>query len=60
MTPIWILLMLLALALLLVGVVSVVVLVRLGVIAHYAVKKEAPEQGEYGLDQSREVDKRAF
>jgi ABC-type protease/lipase transport system fused ATPase/permease subunit len=62
MAPIWILLMFLLAVTVLAGVVAIgaVVLVKLGVIAHYAVKKEAPEQGEYRLDQSHEVDKTAF
>lgn len=47
-----------AIALLLVGgsVAGVLALVKLGVIARYALKKEPPEQGDYGLDQSQEVD----
>ena len=31
-----------------------VVLVKLGVIARYAVKQEPPDEGEYRLDQSQE------
>jgi hypothetical protein len=34
---------------------GIVVLVKLGVIAKYALKDEPPEGGEYGLDQSREA-----
>jgi hypothetical protein len=58
MASIGILLMFLLAVIILVGVVAigVVVLVKLGVIAHYAVKQEAPEQGDYGLDQSHEIE----
>jgi hypothetical protein len=34
--------------------VGILVLVKLGVIAGYALKEEPPEGGVYGLDQSRE------
>ena len=34
--------------------VGVLVLVKLGVIASYALKEEPPEGGVYSLDQSRE------
>ena len=34
--------------------VGILVLVKLGVIAGYALKEEPPEGGEYSLDQSRE------
>lgn len=34
----------------------VVVLFKVGVIGHYALKEEEPDQGSYGLDQSRETD----
>jgi len=34
--------------------VGLLVLVKLGVIARYALKEEPPEGGVYGLDQSRE------
>jgi hypothetical protein len=42
--------------LLLLGI-GAIVLVKLGVIAQYAVKDEPPEEGDFGLDQSREVGK---
>jgi hypothetical protein len=32
--------------------VGIVVLIKLGVIFQYATKDEAPDQGEYSLDQS--------
>jgi hypothetical protein len=35
--------------------VGALVLVKLGVIAHYAVKDETPDEGMYELDQSREA-----
>lgn len=34
--------------------VGILVLVKLGVIARYALKEEPPEGGVYSLDQSRE------
>lgn len=33
--------------------VVVLVLVKLGVIVQYATKEEPPEEGDYGLEQSR-------
>jgi hypothetical protein len=33
-----------------------VVLIKLGVLARYAVKEETPDEGTYGLDESRDVD----
>ena len=44
-----------AVALALVLGVGALVLVKLGVIAHYAVKDETPDEGEYELDQSHEA-----
>jgi hypothetical protein len=35
--------------------VGVLVLIKLGVIAKYALKQEPPDEGEYGLDQSHEA-----
>ncbi len=35
--------------------VGVLVLIKLGVIANYALKQEPPHEGEYGLDQSQEA-----
>lgn len=49
----WILL-LAGLVLLALMAVGILVLVKLGVIAGYALKEEPPEGGVYGLDQSRE------
>ncbi len=37
------------------AVVTVIVLVKLGVIANYAFREEPPDEGVYDLDQSREV-----
>ncbi len=34
--------------------IGVVILVKLGVVARYALKEEAPDQGDYSLDQSHE------
>jgi hypothetical protein len=45
------------LVLLLVLGVGAIVLVKLGVIAQYAIKDEPAEEGDFGLDQSREVGK---
>jgi hypothetical protein len=42
-------------ALLVVLGIGAVVLVKLGVLAHYAVKEEVPDQGDYDLDQSQEA-----
>jgi hypothetical protein len=36
--------------------IGALVLVKLGVIVHYAVKDEPQPEGNYELDQSREVD----
>ena len=33
----------------------IIVLLKLGVIASYAVKEEPPDEGVYDLDQSREI-----
>ncbi len=44
------------LALLVALSIGALVLVRLGVIVHYAVKEEPPEQGDYRLDASHEPD----
>jgi hypothetical protein len=35
--------------------IGVVTLVKLGVLARYALKEEAPDQGDYSLDQSHEA-----
>jgi hypothetical protein len=35
--------------------VGALILVKLGVIAHYAIKDETPDEGEYKLDQSHEA-----
>lgn len=35
----------------------VVVLFKVGVIGHYALKEEEPDPGSYSLDQSRETDR---
>jgi hypothetical protein len=35
--------------------IGALVLIKLGVIAHYALRDEAPDQGDYELDQSREA-----
>jgi hypothetical protein len=53
MAVIWIVLLVGLILLALLGV-GVLVLVKIGVIASYAVKEESPEGGDYGLDQSRE------
>ncbi len=37
--------------------IGVVTLIKLGVLARYALKEEAPDQGDYDLDQSHEVGK---
>ena len=50
----WIVL-LAGLVLLAVAAVGVLVLVKLGVIANYALKEDPSEEGDYDLDQSREV-----
>ena len=42
-------------ALLVVLGIGVVVLLKLGVLARYAVKEEKADRGEYGLDQSHEA-----
>jgi hypothetical protein len=42
-------------ALLVVLGIGAVVLVKLGVLAHYAVQEEVPDQGDYDLDQSQEA-----
>ena len=39
-------------------VIGVVVLVKLGVVAHYAARKEPPDRGIYDLDQSKEAGKK--
>jgi hypothetical protein len=44
------------LVLLALSAIGILVLIKLGVIANYALKEEPPEEGVYGLDQSREVD----
>ena len=44
-----------ALALVIVLALGALVLLKLGVIAHYAFKDEPAEEGDYGLDQSHEV-----
>ena len=51
----WIVL-LAGLVILALSAVGILVLVKLGVIANYALKEEPPEEGIYGRDQSREVD----
>jgi hypothetical protein len=43
-----------ALALAVVGGVGLLVLIKLGVIAKYALKEEPPDYGVYDLDQSQE------
>ena len=35
--------------------VGLLVLIKLGVIANYALKQEPPDEGEYSLDQSQEA-----
>jgi len=49
----WIVLLAGLVLLALIGV-GILVLVKLGVIARYALKEEPPERGVYSLDQSRE------
>ncbi len=44
-----------ALALVIALALGAFILLKLGVIAHYALKDEPPEEGDYGLDQSHEV-----
>ena len=44
-------------SLLLVVGVGVVVLLKMGVITHYALKEEPPDEGDYTLEQSHEVGK---
>ncbi len=44
-----------ALALLAVAGIGVLVLIKMGVITRYAFKKESPDSGRYGLDQSQEA-----
>ena len=53
MSVLWIVLLVVFVLLALFGV-GILVLVKLGVIASYALKEEPPEGGVYGLDQSRE------
>ena len=53
MSILWIVI-LAGLVLLALTAVGILVLVKLGVIANYALKEEPPEEGVYGLDQSRE------
>jgi hypothetical protein len=53
MAVIWIVLLVGLILLALLGV-GVLVLVKICVIASYAVKEESPEGGDYGLDQSHE------
>ncbi len=55
MNVLWIVL-LAGLSLLALIAVGILVLVKLGVIARYALKEEPPEGGVYSLDQSRESD----
>jgi hypothetical protein len=52
-TLLW--LILAAIALFSALVIGVVILIRLGVIAKYAVRKELPDRGVYDLDQSQEA-----
>ncbi len=54
MTGIGLALILGGIALLVVLGVGALVLVKLGVLVHYAVKDDPPDQGEYRLDASRE------
>ena len=35
--------------------IGVIVLLKLGILARYALKEETPDQGDYGLDQSQEA-----
>jgi hypothetical protein len=42
------------LALLAALAIGLVTLVKLGVLTRYALKEDVPDQGDYGLDQSRE------
>ena len=53
MNVLWIVLLAGLILLALMGV-GILVLVKLGVIARYALKEEPPERGVYSLDQSRE------
>ena len=53
MSVLWIALLAGLVLLALMGV-GVLVLIKLGVIASYALKEESPEGGVYSLDQSRE------
>ena len=53
MNILWIVLLAGLVLLALIGV-GILVLVKLGVIARYALKEEPPEGGVYSLDQSRE------
>ena len=53
MNVLWIVLLAGLVLLALVGV-GILVLVKLGVIAHYALEEQPPEGGVYSLDQSRE------
>jgi hypothetical protein len=54
--PLW--LILAAAALIIALVIGVVILVKLGVIAYYAARKEPPDRGVYDLDQSQEPGKK--
>ena len=38
--------------------IGVVILVKLGVVARYALKEEAPDEGDYSLEQSQEADQK--
>ncbi|MGD8398579.1 MAG: hypothetical protein PVG11_06955 [Anaerolineae bacterium] len=52
--PAWLILLLGGSGLLFTLLVGVVVLLKIGVIADYATREEAPESGDYSLEQSRE------
>jgi len=50
-------LILAAIALISALIIGIVILVKLGVIAHYAARREPPDRGVYDLDQSHESGK---
>jgi hypothetical protein len=54
MSIVWGLLLAAVVLVVLLGI-GALILLKLGVIAHYAVKDESAQEGDYGLDQSHEV-----
>ncbi len=56
MTTLLLVLIVAGLVLALVSGIGVVTLIKLGVITRYAVKEETPNEADYALDESHEVD----